>query len=437
MLIFSPTPSCSEIPIMTIANPFPAIPSCALAQPGRRGGIMVVAVAATVILGIFLALAAAMASGTRYRIPEAGSEMRVLFSGESLGRILPNMCEGYPAGGLEFRAGFLAQQRRPFLLLDTGCLTTPGPDAALWAEEILRQLGEMVYDAVNLGEHEANLGAAELARLAKVGPPLVNANVRRLADDQPVAQPFIVSRRGGYRSAITGLVDEALVRAPDLRAESPHEALARLLPAMREAAEVLVVLADLDREQADALARDFPELHLILHRSRNNTRLPESVNRAVVGAIYGDRYIADTTLTWEGQRRLSARTEATELTSQSAGAAPIQNIPEGLRVSPERIDFGPIADGEQRQAQLTIHNDSSGLVRLSRVLSTCGCFVLGIEEQDIAAGAQLEITVTLHAVALEASNNVSLYLQLEGAVEGMLMVPATAQIIANAEEAAL
>lgn len=247
--------------------------------------------------------------------PRPGSRLRVLFTGEAMGELEPCNCSGKEAGGLPALGGFLATQEGEHLLVDVGCLGRGARDfEILRLQAVLRGMAMMGYDAVNVGEYELWLGRENLAKQLGLGVPFTSANVTD-NDGEPVARPFLVVRRAGLSVAITGLVaSEGYLTGPGLRVDDPREALARVLPPMREQASVVVVLADLDVEAVRELVRDFPEITLALFRGRGDSRPPERINRSVIASVSGKaRFVGDVTLSWDDDLALTGSGVPVEL----------------------------------------------------------------------------------------------------------------------------
>ena len=243
--------------------------------------------------------------------PRAGSQLRVLFTGETMGELEPCNCSGKEAGGLPVRGGFLAAQTDEYLLLDTGCVGAGARDfEILRLKAALRAMAAMKYDAVNIGEHELWLGRDELAEQLGMGVRFVSANVTD-SQGEHLAAPFVWLRRSGLRVAVTGLVAAGpYLVGSGLKVDSPVEALARLLPRLRERAGVIIVLADLSESAVRELAQRFPEVTLILYRGRGDSRLPERVNRSVIASVYGEaRYIGEVLLSWAEDGRIAGQGE--------------------------------------------------------------------------------------------------------------------------------
>ncbi len=251
-------------------------------------GGLVVAVVALIGLGL-------LRSHTFNRKP-----LRVFFTGETDGELEPCNCGGAMAGGLPARGGYLDAQAGPRLLLDIGCIGAGARDfEILRTEAALRAMKVMQYDAANVGEHELWLGRSELVRLSGVGVPFVSSNT--VAENgAPVVNPFIMCDIGGLRVCVLGVV-AADVRGvgPGLKVLPPRETLARFVPDLAPKSDCMILLADLERVEVNALADEFPELTLILFRGRGQSLGPLRVNRSTVASIYGAaRYIGDLTLNW-------------------------------------------------------------------------------------------------------------------------------------------
>lgn len=368
-----------------------------------------------VIGGILLLLGACKGSSER--------PVRVFFSGETLGRLAACICDGQLAGGMAFRRGFLHQQRGDYLLLDTGNVACGSePEALVRARQVLEDMRALGYQALNVGEAEAALGLPGIATLAAVGVPLVSSNLQAPAASW---SPLLTLQVDGRQIQVCGVVDPARVARPDLRAEAPREALARLLPELT--AHLCVLLVDGRLSLARALAEEFPEFQLILCRGHGESIGPERHNRSIIASVYGNRYIGAVQLTSQPGQLPQATGQPSELTADYAADEPTVDAPAGISVTPAELDFGSFEPGTTRQAALTVRNETAGPVRIGRVYSPCSCFAMDLDERAIAPGAAVTITVTLHTLDLEGQSRFPLFVAIEGTVSGMLSVQATAQ----------
>lgn len=111
------------------------------------------------------------------------------------------------------------------------------------AGALVRALG---YSAVHLSARDLEVGEAVVRALAD-RIPLVSANC-------PLAKPYVVVRR----VAITG------VSAAGGAFADPAEALAKILPDLAKQADVILLLAWMDRVSTAALLRKFPSIRLAI-----------------------------------------------------------------------------------------------------------------------------------------------------------------------------
>ncbi len=246
--------------------------------------------------------------------PRAGSQLRAVFSSETNGELEPCRCSAGSEsnyGGLPRRAGFLEEARRQgaFLLVDIGCLGAGVREFELLRmEAVLRTMADLKYHAVGVGEHELWLGRERFQRFAQAGHvPWVSANVLA-PGGRPVVDPFRVVRVAGLDVAVTSVVAKGrYLPGPELEPDDPLESLARVLPQMTARAGVVVVLADLDPLEVNALAERFPEITLLLYRGRGDSRPPEQLNRSWVAAVAGEgRFMGDVTLKWNAPGAVEA-----------------------------------------------------------------------------------------------------------------------------------
>jgi 2',3'-cyclic-nucleotide 2'-phosphodiesterase (5'-nucleotidase family) len=232
----------------------------------------------------------------------------ILFTGEAACELEVCVCGGEMIGGIAHRGGYLAAREGPFLLFDVGCMGCGTlPDDVLRLEATIRGMAAMGYDAANVGEYELWLGSRRLARLARLGVPLVSANVTLEEGARPLERWLLLEGRS-MTAAVTGVVEAGAFRlGAGLAVDDPMEALARVVPEMRAHAELVVVLADLRLERVREAAARFPELGVILFRGRGNSLAPEPANRSIIASVSGlGRHLGDVTIARGAGRKLTA-----------------------------------------------------------------------------------------------------------------------------------
>lgn len=383
-----------------------------------------------VIFILVLCAAAALAWRALSNRPEpAADTLHIRFTGESLGRIAACLCETTYAGGLTHRRNYLATQDVPYLLLDTGNAVAPGAAGLADAGEMLTAMQEIGVAAMNLGETEVALGLQGIAGLAAHGVPFVSLNLA--AEDGAVDPPWTPALHlvhEGHALSVAGVVDPGFRAGRGLRIRPLRESLAEWVEAERGHGRVLCLLADLTLTQVQEVARDFPEITLLLFRGRNDTHLPERVNRTWIASIYGSRYIAELALHRDAQGRPLVTGQPVELDAQFAGDAGQTAALEGVTSDPAALDFGTFTRGQTRSAPLRLHNANPTPVRVGRVLSPCGCLPMTFPQVEIPAGGDVTLDVTIHSADLSGEVQFDLFIELRGAARGLLKVPATATV---------
>jgi hypothetical protein len=165
----------------------------------------------------------------------------------------------------------------PLVLLDVGGLAKGfGPQA--------EQKFQIAVDAIrDTGCTAIGLGAADLQLppelvLALIAPvnnkvgPFLSANVALFEFDETVLAQSRVVTIGGKRLGITAVLGQQLpngkklqdrINNPAVKMLDPAEALAKVLPALRQKADYLILLAYADEKETFELAERFPQLDLV------------------------------------------------------------------------------------------------------------------------------------------------------------------------------
>lgn len=189
-------------------------------------------------------------------------------------------------GGLARRATAIAglrEQNEHVLLLDSGDSLFRGGYSV--ASENPKQ-GALIIAAMNaMGYHALALGGRDLdaplstvqARFEEAGFPILSANVEG-KDALPNVQPYLLSQIGGHTVAIVGATSETVEpRLEALGLDRPQDALAAVGQAVEKArkrADVVLVLSNLERLEAEALALTVPGIDAIIGVYRGGQRTP-------------------------------------------------------------------------------------------------------------------------------------------------------------------
>jgi hypothetical protein len=211
--------------------------------------------------------------------------LAIVVSGDTSGWIVPCGCASNQAGGLMRRGTFLArvQHEADTLYVDAG--GAPGgtaPYHRLKFEAILQGEMAMSVAAHNLGGPEAALGAEYLREVrSKLRVPFISANVRDAKGDL-VVEPLRVETRGKKRIAITGVLSRKYA-TENIRIDEPKDAILAA-KAKAGAYDTLVVLAYLPEEELRQLAKELPEVDLLLGGPTVQSISPQQVGPTLLAA---------------------------------------------------------------------------------------------------------------------------------------------------------
>jgi 5'-nucleotidase/UDP-sugar diphosphatase len=204
-----------------------------------------------------------------------------------------------PAGGYARLAGLVDRIREDtprVLLLDAGDLMTGDPVCDIEVDGVLggslvEFMNAVGYDAMALGNHEFDHGAENargLARLARF--PVICANLfERDTGDLFASSSHALFELDGLRVGVIGLIMEDLSsvtmpsRIERLRVADPVETTRRLVDALDDETDLLVLLTHMGVEEDRRLAREIEGVDVIVG-GHSHTRLdePEVVNGIII-----------------------------------------------------------------------------------------------------------------------------------------------------------
>ena len=172
----------------------------------------------------------------------------------------------------------MKKEGRKILLLDTGNLLFRKPpqtetkrrDALLRVDLLIQSYNEMGYDVVNVGEKDLMIGLkflSEMSRKAKF--PFISANLVDKKTGKGVFKPYVIKEIAGLRIGILGLLDDQFnptlqEKDPGLNIIEPLPALKATIKGLREYCDFIVILSQLGESKDKKLARENPDIDLIL-----------------------------------------------------------------------------------------------------------------------------------------------------------------------------
>ncbi len=192
------------------------------------------------------------------------------FTGDTRGRLVPCGCFTGQYGGLtRLKTALDRGGTTNTIKVDVGdAIGGPEDFNVIQYRYILQAYAGMDYDALNLGQREAQMPARTLRELKKSSPvTLLSANLLDQQTGTPVFDGFKIIRRGGSRIALVGVVDPRGLNenlGEGLAVDKMETTLSKLLPTLRDKADIFVLLAFTDETTLAKLAQEFYEFDLVL-----------------------------------------------------------------------------------------------------------------------------------------------------------------------------
>jgi hypothetical protein len=187
----------------------------------------------------------------------------------------------------------LKSEGRKILLFDTGNLLFRKPlptetkrrDALLRVDLLIQSYNEMGYDMVNVGEKDLMMGLSFLsdtARRAKF--PFISANLADKKNQRKIFKPYVIKEIAGLKVGVFGLMDDVFnptlqEKEPGLTILEPFSISRGLTKGLRESCDLIVALSQLGEMKDRRLAKENPQIDLILGGGGESKRaVTERVN---------------------------------------------------------------------------------------------------------------------------------------------------------------
>ncbi len=263
----------------------------------------------------------------------------LFFGGDIMGNLEVCGCPKNPLGGVARRQGYvrLFQKRYPdvpVLRVDTGYFfsdrrhPTTGDlteDALLGNEWVVRAYDHMRLDVLNVSFHDLPqlarcLQPAEFRRHQAATPVVarwISANVVPRAGHHVRLRPYLIRQVSGgrlgnrpLRIGFIGVTEPGNYRGRDFQVQDPWLAVRRLLPRVRAQADLVVLLAYLSQEGVERLARENPDVDVILASVGRPLWLePRTIGRTYVAySVYQTKLLGELRLYREAEKiRVRAR----------------------------------------------------------------------------------------------------------------------------------
>jgi len=275
-----------------------------------------------------LALAAALAAPAAPALVAAAPapDLEILHTGDVQGYLDTCGCKVNPSGGLPRRGWVASQVRTLFpeaaiVLLDAGNFAdSPTSEGEAKTRALVEGMNRLGYAAANVGERELVAGFPGFERATEGASfPFLSANLVRKEDGKPLFAPTTVlavprAGRAPVRVGVIGLTraNPALQKAgPDgstLVVADPAKTLEALLPDLRAASDVVVLLAAMPDGEARVLAATYPGIDVVLGAA-GGTVSPEETAEGKTAIRYTGvqgRFLGEVRLALTPDRKISS-----------------------------------------------------------------------------------------------------------------------------------
>ena len=286
-------------------------------------------------------------------------ELTIAYTGSTDGVIWPCMgCAEEPSGGLARRATAMRRLRESepdLLLVDSGDLLS-ARGRPVGDRKVLELYRLLEYDAVNVGDQEFINGPGFFRdEVLAAGLPLVSANLFDVRTGDLLVAPYVIREKAGLRVALVGLVDAQafMVLSPELYegigTGSLAEAVAAVVPELRDRADLLVVLSNLGSEGDRDLAEEVPEIDVIVGgHSGGELAEPLRIGQTlIVRPGHGGRLLGRLDLVVDGQGRIAEY-------SHDLLSLP-ESVPEAPDLVAAVVGVAPWEAGSQKEMVPSVH----------------------------------------------------------------------------------
>ncbi len=190
-------------------------------------------------------------------------------------------------------------------------------------ENLVPLLNAAGLDAMTAGNHDFNYGLAQLEKLnKKLKFPILDANVVRKSNGQPVFKPYKIFKLNGIKVGVFGLStpETAYKTNPDnvkeVKFMNPVEVSKEMIKQLRPKCDVLIALMHMGVDASseftsERIARETDGIDLIVD-GHSHTALPEGIrikDTLIVQANCYEHYLGRATLEVENHKIISKKAE--------------------------------------------------------------------------------------------------------------------------------
>jgi len=161
------------------------------------------------------------------------------------------------------------------MVVDSGQLFTHAESVAdkklslTKSQLISRAYKHMGVAAINIGDSDLMQGIAFLREESSRGLPLISANLLDSSNRKPLFTPYIIKKAGGIRIAFFGLLSPHInttirqMAGETFLVQDPVETARDVVRKLRNKADIIMLLSNLDAEREKAVIKAVPGIHFV------------------------------------------------------------------------------------------------------------------------------------------------------------------------------
>ncbi|HJQ96686.1 MAG TPA: hypothetical protein VJ826_00155 [Candidatus Polarisedimenticolaceae bacterium] len=243
--------------------------------------LAVSAVAAQMVPSAEVALSLDLPEGALVA-PGPAPDLELLYTGDVIGYLEDCGCKMNPAGGLARRAWLVNQLRTnypetPLVLLDAGNFSdNPTEKGDIRTAALLREMVNLGYKAVSVGDRDLTMGYDDLMkRIDGVPMQFISTNIVTQGTTNPIFPPYAVVETKGkdgkpIRVGVLAVIRYTPVwqksgpKGTNLAVAPVVEMVRRYYGEVRAKSDLVVLLASLAKDDLREVARQLPDLDMIV-----------------------------------------------------------------------------------------------------------------------------------------------------------------------------
>lgn len=245
-------------------------------------------------------------------------EVTIAWTSNTSGKLRDCGCPGDPYGGLSERVSMIKKLRSteaPFLLVDTGNITSLYGDYKLKQKTIVNMMALMEYQAGMMGRLEMYHGIDNALAIADSADfQIMSASIVRDGTADYAFEPYTILKQGSATVGFTAVTDSSLyiftgAETDDFDILQPDKALVPVLDTLSRTCDFIVVMSHMEQSKSLQLLSDYPTIDLVLQAFGNRRLEHPEVTPDGILAASGSRgqFIGMITLVKKGDNRVDLK----------------------------------------------------------------------------------------------------------------------------------